>query len=81
MNQSQKIISNQLEIKLGQFTLEELNLVLRKIENRKAACLDEIPSEVWKARKFEDILLRYCNAVYNQNIIRDGQRAVSSLSL
>ena len=25
--------------------------------------------EVWKTRKFDDILLRYCNAVYNQNTI------------
>ena len=25
--------------------------------------------EVWKIREFDDILLRYCNAVYNQNTI------------
>ena len=31
--------------------------------------LDEIPSEVWKTRQFDDILLRHCNAVYNQNPI------------
>ena len=43
-----KIISNQLDIKLAQFTPEELNSVLRKIKNRKAAGLDEIPPEVWK---------------------------------
>ena len=42
-----KIISNQLNIKLGQFTQEELDSVLRKIKNRKAAGLDEIPAEVW----------------------------------
>ena len=30
-NQSQKIISNQLNIKIGQFAYEELDLVLRKI--------------------------------------------------
>ena len=45
-----KIISNQLDIKLGQFMQEELNSVLRKIENRKAAGLDKIPPEVWKTR-------------------------------
>ena len=61
----QKIISIQLDIKLGQYTQEELNSVLRKI--RKAAGLDEILPEVWKAREFNDILLRHCNAVYNQN--------------
>ena len=34
-----------------------------------AAGLDEIPPEVWKTRQFDDILLRHCNAVYNQNPI------------
>ena len=46
-----------------------LDSVLRKFKNRKAAGLDEIPPEVWKTRKFNDILLRYCKAVYNQNTI------------
>ena len=59
-----RIISKQLDIKLGPFTLEELDSVLRKIKNRKAAGLD-----VWKTRQFDDILLRHCNAVYNQNFI------------
>ena len=59
----------QLDIKLGLFTQEELNSVLRKIKNRKAAGLDEILPEVWKIRQFDDILLRHCNAVYNQNLI------------
>ena len=35
----------------------------------KAVGLDEIPPEVWKTRKFDDILLRHCNDVYNQNPI------------
>ena len=64
-----RIISKQLAIKLGPFTQVELDSVLRKIKNRKAAELDEIPPEVWKTRKFDDILLRHCNAVYNQNPI------------
>ena len=59
----------QLYIKLGPFTQEELDSVLRKIKNRKAAGLDEIPPEVWKTTQFDDILLRRCNAVYNQNPI------------
>ena len=37
-----RIFSKQLNIKLGQFAQEELNSVLRKIKNRKAAGLDEI---------------------------------------
>ena len=64
-----RIIRKQLSIKLGPFTLEELNSVLRKIRNRKAAGLDEIPPEVRKTRQFDDILLRHCNAVYHQNLI------------
>ena len=64
-----RTISKQLHIKLGPFTLEKLDSVLRKIKNRKAAGLDEIPQEVWKTRQFNDILLRHCNAVYNQNPI------------
>ena len=64
-----KIISKQLDIKLGPFTLEELNSVLRKIKNRKAAGLDEIPPEVWKTRQFDETLLRQCNTVCNQKFI------------
>ena len=64
-----RIISKELDIKLGPFTQEELDSVLRKIKNRKAARLDEIPREVWKTRQFDDELLRHCNAVYNQNPI------------
>ena len=65
-----RIISKQLDIKLGPFTKEELDSVLKKIKNRKAAGLDGIPPEVWKTRQFDDILLRQCNAVYSQNRIR-----------
>ena len=64
-----EIISNQLDIKLGHFTQKELDSVLRKIKNRKTAGLDEILPKVWKTREFDDILLRHCNAVYNQSII------------
>ena len=64
-----RIISKQLDIKLRPFTKEELDSVLKKIKNRKAAGLDEIPPEVWKTRQFNDILLRQCNAVYSQNRI------------
>ena len=41
----------------------------RQNKNRKAAGLDKIPPEVWKTRQFNDILLRHCNALYNQNPI------------
>ena len=64
-----RIISKQLNIKLGPFTKEELDSVLRIIKNRKAAGLDKIPPEVWKTRQFDDIPLRHCNTDYNQNPI------------
>ena len=67
--QIMRIISKQLDNKLGQFTQEELDPVLKKIKNRKAAELDEIPPEVRKTRQFNNILLWHCNAVYNQNTI------------
>ena len=54
-----RIMSKQLHIKLRPFTLEELNSVLGKIKNRKAAGLDKIPPEVWKIRQFSGILLRH----------------------
>ena len=41
-----RIISKQFDIKLGQFTREELDSVFRKIKNRKAVGLDEIPPGV-----------------------------------
>ena len=37
----------QQNIKLWQFTPEEFDVALRKIKNRRAAGLDEIPPEVW----------------------------------
>ena len=52
-----RIISNKLDIKLGQFAKEEVDVAQRKIKNRKAAELDEILPELWKTRKFDDILL------------------------
>ena len=41
-----KIICKHLDIKLGQFMQEGLDSGLRKIKNKKAARLDEIPPEV-----------------------------------
>ena len=48
---------------------EKLDSVQRKIKNGKTTGLDEIPPEVWKTREIDNILLRHCNAVYNQNTI------------
>ena len=72
------IISKQGDIKLGEFTQEELDSVLRKIRNRKTSGLDEIPPEVWKTREFNDIQLCHCNVVYNQAKIDIKKRDASS---
>ena len=49
-----KNINSQLDIPPEQFIEEELNGVLTKIKSRKPAGRDEILSEVWKTRKFDD---------------------------
>ena len=79
-----RIISKQLDIKLGPFTKEELNSVLRKIKNRKATGLDEIPPEGLAknyrgitltsiAAKIYNALLRNCKEPKIDNILRKNQ--------
>ena len=63
------IISKQWDIKLGPFTRDKLDSLLRKIKNGKAVGLDETTPEIWKSRQCDDILHWHCNAVYNQNPI------------
>ena len=41
-----------------------------EIKNRKAIDISEIPPEVWKTRKFDDLLLQVYNAVNKQNTIK-----------
>ena len=48
-----KIIKSQLDVKVRQFIEEELNIVLTKIKSSE---------DSWKTRKFDDIILRLCNA-------------------
>ena len=70
----QKIISDQFAIKLGQFIEGELDIVLKKIKNRKATVLDETSTEVWKTRKFDGILLWLCNEVNKHNTKKKWMR-------
>ena len=44
--------NSQLDIKQGQFTKEELNVVLTKIKSRKAPSHKEIPWEEWILKKY-----------------------------
>ena len=63
-------IHNKLNIKIGLFTIQELNNATKSINNGKACGLDEIPAEVWKLTEFQNILLNFCNSVYYQNQIK-----------
>ena len=65
---STKIIDNQLKHKHKTMRVYSRK-ALTKVKNRKTSGLDEIPLKVWKTMKFDDLLLQYCNAVYNQNTI------------
>ena len=40
------------------------------IKIRKPAGLDKILPEVWKTRKFDDLLVQFCNTVYKQNTVK-----------
>ena len=66
----EKVVEHDLEIKTGPFNELELDLVLKKLENKKATGLDGIPPEVWKIGKFNDLLLYYCNEVYKGKVIQ-----------
>ena len=59
------IVDKYLHIEQGPFTIEELEMVLRKTKKNKTAGLDEIPAEVWKTGHFNHILLEFCNDVYS----------------
>ena len=61
------IIDNDLGIKSGNFTMDELKAALQNTKSAKACGLDNIPGEVWKLDDFNGILLQLCNAVYNGN--------------
>ena len=66
----EKVVEHDLEIKTGPFNELELDLVLKKLQNKKAAGLDGIPSEVWKTGKFNDLVLYYCNEICKGNVIQ-----------
>ena len=54
--------------------LSEINGQVHNLGSRVSSFMPMLilgftPPEVWKTRQFDDILLRHCNAVYNQNPI------------
>ena len=63
------VITEELKVKKGTFSLEELQKAVKSMKNGKACGLDEIPTEVWKLEEFHHILLDLCNGVYKQDAI------------
>ena len=55
------IVDTTLPIETGPFTNEELETIIQKMPHGKAAGLDEVPAEVWKTGRFNQILLEICN--------------------
>ena len=65
-----QIVNSELDIKKGLFTPDGIIIAVRSIQHGKAVGLDEIPAEVWKLGEFQEILLHFCNSVYNQDPIK-----------
>jgi hypothetical protein len=57
------IVDTTLPIETEAFTNEELQEVLKKMPNKKAAGLDGIAAEIWKTGRFNYILLDICNGI------------------
>ena len=49
------IFTEELNIKKGLFTMEELLKAVKSIQSGKACGLDEIPAEVWKLAEFHQV--------------------------
>ena len=60
---------NNLAIKIGLFTKEELMKATNNISYGKAVGLEEISAEVWKIDDFKEFLIESCNRIYFQKPI------------
>ena len=60
------MIDAELHIEKNDFTVKELQIVIKNLKNNKASGIDNIPAEVWKAGICNEQLLYICNRVYNQ---------------
>ena len=73
-NEITPVFTEELNIKKGPFTMEELLKAVKSIKYGKACGLDEIPVEVWKLKEFHEILLECCNSVYQQEVISSWRK-------
>ena len=63
------VVATVLNIKTGLFEMRELVKAQKQVRNGKANGLDNIPPEVWKHEEIREILLGFCNDVYQQEAI------------
>ena len=63
---SKRMIDAELHIEKNDFTMKELQIVIKNLKNNKASGIDNIPAELWKAGICNEQLLYICNRVYNQ---------------
>ena len=59
------MIDVELHIK-NDFTMKELQIVIKNLKNNKASRINNIPAEVWKAGICNEQLLYIYNRIYNQ---------------
>ena len=55
------VVSPELDIPTDPFTLDEINEVIKTLENKKSPGLDNIPSMIWKDPNLTAVLLSICN--------------------
>ena len=55
------MIHVELHIEKNDFTMRELQTVIKNLKNNKASGIDNIPAEVWKAGIFNEQFLYMCN--------------------
>ena len=60
------MIDAEFHIEKNDFTMKELQIVIKNLKNNKASGIDNIPAEVWKVGICNEQLLYICNRVYNQ---------------
>ena len=63
---TKRTIDLELHIENNDFTMKELQIVVKNLKNNKTSGIDNIPVEVWKAGICNEQLLHICNRVYNQ---------------
>ena len=63
---TKRMIDAEFHIEKNDFTMKELQIVIKNLKNNKASGIDNISAELWKAGICNEQLLYICNRVYNQ---------------